>query len=242
MSGTPDFSLVLQQATALQRDPFASAEFALAYHHHFAPQSHALGGAQVIARLAEVVRPRGRVLEVGAGTGLTADRLARLRPDLSVMATDLHAAMLDVGAQALPPPPNLARQVAPAEALPLPDESVDAVWSVSLLRHLTHRRPAIAEQLRVLRPGGLLLAVDIAPWTPWRQRGRVAQDMPIPTALRPLLVLRTFRDAERQLGSRDDVRALFMDHADAEPFEGLAPLHEADGAPLPCFLAVLRRR
>jgi demethylmenaquinone methyltransferase/2-methoxy-6-polyprenyl-1,4-benzoquinol methylase len=48
-----------------------------------------------------------------------------------------------------------------AEALPLADESVDAVTMGYALRHVADLRLAFAELHRVLRPGGLLVLLEL---------------------------------------------------------------------------------
>jgi ubiquinone/menaquinone biosynthesis C-methylase UbiE len=47
-----------------------------------------------------------------------------------------------------------------AEALPVTDSSVDAVWSVNTMHHWSDLDRALKESARVLRPGGRLLLVD----------------------------------------------------------------------------------
>jgi SAM-dependent methyltransferase len=44
--------------------------------------------------------------------------------------------------------------VCPIERLPFPDDSVDAVLSIAVLEHVPNPQEAVAEMLRVLRPGG----------------------------------------------------------------------------------------
>ena len=54
-------------------------------------------------------------------------------------------------------------EVATIESLPFPDTAFDAVLSSLMLHHLTEdgRRQGLAEIVRVLKPGGRFLAVDI---------------------------------------------------------------------------------
>jgi arsenite methyltransferase len=60
-----------------------------------------------------------------------------------------------------------------AEELPLPDESVDVVLSNNVLNHLVLDKPrALAEQWRVLRPGGMLLLGDVVLERPVPGSGR----------------------------------------------------------------------
>ncbi len=82
-------------------------------------------------------------LDVGAGTGLVA-RLSGGRP----INLDLSAGML-----ALAPPPRVQ---ADAHRLPFPDATFACVTAVTALIDLADPRPALAELVRVLRPGGWL--------------------------------------------------------------------------------------
>ena len=50
-----------------------------------------------------------------------------------------------------------------AAALPLEDESVDLVISSFAAHHLPDRHAALAEMMRVLRPGGKVVIWDIVP-------------------------------------------------------------------------------
>ncbi|MFQ5435326.1 MAG: class I SAM-dependent methyltransferase, partial [Anaerolineae bacterium] len=50
---------------------------------------------------------------------------------------------------------------APGDALPLPDNSLDAVFGNMYLHHTPDPAAAIAELARVLRPGGRLVLTDL---------------------------------------------------------------------------------
>ncbi|WP_369140090.1 class I SAM-dependent methyltransferase [Modestobacter versicolor] len=103
------------------------------------------------------------VLDLGAGTGkLTASLLAR---DLRVTVVEPDPAMLAVLTRAHP---SVVVHRAGADALPLPDRSVDAVV-VGQAWHWFPHEAAVAEVRRVLRPGGWLGVVwnlpdDREPW------------------------------------------------------------------------------
>ncbi len=115
---------------------------------------------KLLARHLPLTRP-SCFLEVGCGTALDSCLLARIRPlargmaaDLSVYATVLarrNARELRVAITAL---------TADLTALPLPAESFDLVFSQGVLEHFADPAPAMAEQVRVLRPGGVLV-VDV---------------------------------------------------------------------------------
>jgi SAM-dependent methyltransferase len=93
------------------------------------------------------------VADVGAGTGLFTQRLVDL--DLDVRAFEPDAGMLDqLGARL----PGVSRAQAPAESLPLPDASLDAITAAQAW-HWFDPSAAAAEFTRVLRPGGVVVLV-----------------------------------------------------------------------------------
>jgi ubiquinone/menaquinone biosynthesis C-methylase UbiE len=99
---------------------------------------------------------RGRVLEIGAGTGLNLshypdaiDELVLAEPS-APMADRLEARRAKLGRRA-----HIV--AAPAEALPFGDGSFDTVVSTLVLCTVQDPDAALAEVRRVLRPGGRLL-------------------------------------------------------------------------------------
>lgn len=102
---------------------------------------------------------RGRVLEIGAGTGA----------NVSLYGPDVETLML--AEPEAPMARRLARRVsqgshpahiirAPAEGLPFPDASFDTVVSTLVLCTVKDPQSALAEMRRVLRPGGRLLFIE----------------------------------------------------------------------------------
>ena len=92
-----------------------------------------------------------RVADVGAGTGKLTRVLVEA-PDAEVVAIDPDAAMLAVLRQNVPGVPTFAGT---AEALPLPDASVDAVV-LGQAWHWVDPVAASAEAGRAVRRGGVL--------------------------------------------------------------------------------------
>lgn len=115
------------------------------------------------ADLFDRLAPAGRLLELGAGTGIATRELA---PRAQVVATDLGPRMLGRLHGLLPEVPVV---VARAEALPFADGSFDLVCAAQMW-HWVDVAPAAAEVARVLRPDGRLalwwneVAADDLPW------------------------------------------------------------------------------
>lgn len=102
----------------------------------------ALAGAQV-----------RRVLEIGCGQGAFAERMVR-ELDVELVATDQSAAMVEATAAR-----GVTAERADASDLPYEDDSFDAVVAMWMLYHVPDLDQVFAEVRRVLRPGGLFLAV-----------------------------------------------------------------------------------
>jgi ubiquinone/menaquinone biosynthesis C-methylase UbiE len=136
--------------------PLFERPFAAAYDRVLASAER----AGLAARRRELLGDlRGHVLEIGAGTGLNlaaygpeVTRLTLLEPS-APMADRLRARVAgsDRDAEVL---------LAPAEALPLGDDSVDAVVSTLVLCTVDDVERTLAEVERVLRPGGRLVLLE----------------------------------------------------------------------------------
>lgn len=104
----------------------------------------------------------GIVLDLGTGTG---DLARDLRRDgaARVLAGDFARPMLLAGRRkrGLDEDASVQWLLADALRLPFANESFDALTSGFLLRNLVDLPAAFAEMLRVLRPGGRLVALDM---------------------------------------------------------------------------------
>lgn len=101
------------------------------------------------------------VADLGCGTGAVAGALA---PHVAeVIGVDASDEMLQAAGAHLAPAPNIHLRRGPLEALPIDTASVDAATLVLVLHHVAAPAAALEEACRVLRPGGRVLIVDMAP-------------------------------------------------------------------------------
>jgi ubiquinone/menaquinone biosynthesis C-methylase UbiE len=109
-------------------------------------------------RVVEPYARGGRLLEVGCGTGLILERVARFAH--RAVGIDLSAGMLrQAKARGLEVMQGLAT------ALPFADESFDVTCSFKVLAHVPDIELALAEMARVTRRGGVVLAEFYNPWS-----------------------------------------------------------------------------
>jgi ubiquinone/menaquinone biosynthesis C-methylase UbiE len=105
----------------------------------------------------------GRLLDIGTGTGRLLELLA---PQVSsALGVDASRTMLALARSRLARAElsHCAVRLADMYRLPLPDAGFDLVLLHMVLHHAEDPSAALAEAARVLRPGGRMLVVDLAP-------------------------------------------------------------------------------
>ena len=126
---------------------------------------------QKVAVLAAHVLGRGRVADMGMGSGTGSDALASLYPELDVVGVDLDPEMVD-RARARFERPNLSFVVGDIAERVFDAETLDGIFDSSVLHHVTSfggydyaaAGRAIRAQAEQLRAGGTLVIRDfVAP-------------------------------------------------------------------------------
>jgi ubiquinone/menaquinone biosynthesis C-methylase UbiE len=102
------------------------------------------------------------LLDIGAGTGRFLSFVKSARPDWKAIALDLSEPYLKRARSALREHTGVEFLAAPAEAMPLPDASIDAAVSIYVFHELPPKiRTAVAKEIaRVLKPGGIFVLAE----------------------------------------------------------------------------------
>lgn len=137
--------------------------------------------------------PRPQVVDLGSGSGLSTRWAAAWAA--SVVGIEPNADMR--AAADSRPAPGVTVKDAVAHATGLPDRSADVVVAVQAL-HWMDPEPTLAEVARILRPGGVLAAID-ADWPPVAGNARAEGAW--------VAIDRRFRVLEERLTAGEDPRA-----------------------------------
>ena len=113
--------------------------------------------------LSRLVPAELKVADIGTGTGILACELARL--GLDVIGVDQSARMLEaarskIESEAFPPGGRIELRRGEAEEIPLADGEVDAAFAHMVLHYVASPGDVIREMARIVKPGGILVAVD----------------------------------------------------------------------------------
>ncbi len=102
-----------------------------------------------------------RVLEIGCGVGATPAVLANHFPGIQATGIDIERRQIAAAERYLESQGITADlQVADGSSIPLESSSVDHVYMMWFVEHMTDSVPVLSEALRVLRPGGTIVATE----------------------------------------------------------------------------------
>jgi ubiquinone/menaquinone biosynthesis C-methylase UbiE len=173
-------------------------------------------------RLVKELPVGSRLLDVGCGGGQHAVQIARQRPDLNVVGIDISTTMVR-RSRALARRSNVAEKTSfdlgDAMDLKFDSASFDAVYCAGPLKQLSAKSRALHECVRVLRPGGRLLAMDVNRGCSYEDVVAFVRRTPLPSFGRQLLKIYFSGIVARQSIDLDEARALWAE----------LPLRECDG-------------
>jgi ubiquinone/menaquinone biosynthesis C-methylase UbiE len=103
----------------------------------------------------------GVVVDVGCGSGYSLPKLAQRFLPRELIGVDIDPEILAVARQELARADVDARLIeASSTRIPLPDGYADLLFCHQTFHHLVEQEAALAEFLRVLKPGGILLFAE----------------------------------------------------------------------------------
>jgi ubiquinone/menaquinone biosynthesis C-methylase UbiE len=131
------------------------------------------------------------VVDYGAGTGIYTIAMAAALPHGRVMAVEALPRLAEMLRAKITPELGHRLELVETDAntVPVPDGVADRVVMVDVLHHLYDQPGALAEVIRLLRPGGLFVVVD------WGDRER-----PVGPPLDHVLGLAAVRDLISNMG------------------------------------------
>lgn len=225
-------------AEARRRDRGRRLAIADRFWHRAFSGPEALVFELMIARaLADIVTPelaphaRGRVLDVGAGGGTVAARLA-LNGGCEVVAVDPSRAQVRRIERRAALTPGLLALPGSAHHLDFDDESFDSVISSCAWKHWPDPARGVDECMRVLRPGGTILIIEIDGTVTREEFWSFAKSSDVPFGMRHAYLGFSMRTVVRAAPGPDVLAASFGEH----PVE----VRRLEGAPF--LLARAQRR
>ncbi|CAH0231597.1 MULTISPECIES: demethylmenaquinone methyltransferase [Plantibacter] len=143
-----------------------------------------------------------RILDLAAGTGTSSAALAR--NGAQVVAADFSPGMIAVGREKYADRSDIQFVEADATALPFADEEFDATTISFGLRNVVRPKDALAEMLRVTKPGGRIVICEFS--TPTLAPMRAAYNLYLERVM-PLVAGVASSNAEAYTYLNDSIRA-----------------------------------
>src|SRR5436190_8057191 len=107
------------------------------------------------------IRPGVEVLSVGCGPGVILRAASALDPTIKAAGIDISVDRIEEATQRNRENPHVKFVCGDAHAMQFPSDSFDLVFSRMLLQYLQEKERAVAEMVRVCRPGGVVLLQDL---------------------------------------------------------------------------------
>ncbi len=156
----------MSNLTGTERAKYVQAMFGRIAHRYDLLNRLMTVGQDVVWRKQAITElallPNAIVADLGSGTGDIAFEIAQRYPDAFVIASDFTPEMVAVGRQR-PGGDTVHWVIADAQYLPFAPTCLDGVVSGFLLRNVPDVDQTLAEQYRVLKPGGRVASLDTSP-------------------------------------------------------------------------------
>jgi ubiquinone/menaquinone biosynthesis C-methylase UbiE len=165
--------------------------------------------------LAHRLCPGAEVLSVGCGPGVILNAVSTLHPSITATGIDVSAERVEEAIQRNSENPRLKFVRGDAQTMQFASDSFDLVYTRMLLQYLREKEKAVAEMVRVCRPGGTVLLQDLDGQLLWhypedpRLQGAVEKVLAAlaPTGFDPFVGRKLFWLAQKAGLKRIDVQA-----------------------------------
>lgn len=118
---------------------------------------------QTNAKIAELLNPapNSSLLDVGCGSGILIQKLLSLNRNMKLYGLDITPKMVEVAKKKFKEDLNIEITLGSAIKMPYEDNSFDYVTCASSFHHHPDPLRSVKEMVRVLKPGGKLLILDM---------------------------------------------------------------------------------
>ena len=118
---------------------------------------------QTNAKIMELLNPTSNssLLDVGCGSGILIQKLLSLKRNMKLYGLDITPKMVEVAIKKFTNNSNVEITLGSAVKMPYKDDSFDYVTCASSFHHHPNPFQSIKEMVRVLKPGGRLLILDM---------------------------------------------------------------------------------
>lgn len=118
---------------------------------------------QTNAKITSTLNPKknSSLLDVGCGSGILLDQLDTLNRSMKLFGIDITPPMVEVAKKKFVNRPSVQISQASAINLPFNDEFFDYVTCASSFHHHPDQKKSLSEMVRVLKPGGTVLILDM---------------------------------------------------------------------------------
>jgi len=111
--------------------------------------------------LAHRIHPGAEVLSVGCGPGVILNAVSALDSSIKATGIDISADRVQEATERNRKNSRLQFFRGDAQAMQLPSDRFDVVYSRMLLQYLREKEKAVTEMVRVCKPGGIVLLQDL---------------------------------------------------------------------------------